>query len=91
MACERCADIHVAQREGKNKEKCYCDCHCKDLSIGTCSCGTSSNTLVCPIHGFTLNLNTDFTGLDLAPVLDDCCNDTGNAIDYTTNKGDTSD
>ena len=83
MTCERCDDIHIAQREGKNKERCYCDCHCKDLSVGTCTCGTSS-TLVCPIHGFTLNLNNDFTGLDA------CCNDT--AINFTTTKGeDTSD
>ncbi len=27
MTCEKCDDIHTAQKEGKTQESCKCDCH----------------------------------------------------------------
>ncbi len=29
IRCGKCADIHNAQLDGKNKEPCSCDCHVK--------------------------------------------------------------
>ncbi len=58
MTCDRCKDIHEAQREGKTQNKCWCDCH-------GCTC-----TWICPwtytytypstttTGTFTLNGNT---------------------------------
>lgn len=27
MTCEKCDDIHIAQRAGKTNDECKCDCH----------------------------------------------------------------
>ena len=27
MSCDRCEDIHQAQREGKQSDECKCSCH----------------------------------------------------------------
>ncbi len=27
MTCDKCTDIHTAQREGKTQEECSCGCH----------------------------------------------------------------
>lgn len=57
MSCDRCVDIHEAQRLGVVRYPCECDCH---MSSGTgtdyphywptCTCGQNS-TLPCPLHG----------------------------------------
>jgi len=58
MTCDRCEDIHKAQKEGKTNQKCECDCHIT-YSSGTgygqvCTCGQNQTTTVyCPVHGNT--------------------------------------
>ena len=27
MSCDKCEDIHIAQREGKQSDECHCSCH----------------------------------------------------------------
>jgi len=57
MACDRCEDIHKAQRDGKTNQKCECDCH-YNVSSSTygqvCTCGQNQTTTgYCPVHGNT--------------------------------------
>jgi len=65
MACNRCEDIHKAQRDGKTNQKCECDCHIS-YSTGTadlqCTCNQTGLTTgnFCPVHGNTFFLNTVF-------------------------------
>jgi len=57
MACDRCEDIHKAQREGKTNQKCECDCHYSSSGGGLinaqiCTCGQGQTfSGYCPIHG----------------------------------------
>lgn len=55
MSCDRCSDIHLAQREGKTLSRCECGCHIQpkydDYTLG-CTCGWGTTTL-CPIHGYS--------------------------------------
>ena len=27
MSCDKCEDIHIAQRAGKQSDECHCSCH----------------------------------------------------------------
>ncbi len=27
MSCDKCEDIHIAQRAGKQNDECHCSCH----------------------------------------------------------------
>lgn len=38
MTCDRCEDIHKAQRDGKTSDECKCSCH------------TSTTTITSPWH-----------------------------------------
>jgi len=33
MTCEKCSDIHEAQREGKTQNECKCTCHDMEISF----------------------------------------------------------
>ena len=60
MTCDRCVDIHRAQREGKSNQSCHCDCHCCTTSNTHplfCTCN-STNTTGCSMHGFQVQWNT---------------------------------
>jgi len=64
MVCDRCEDIHKAQKDGKTNQKCECDCHIT-YSTGTepiCTCQTSitgtTTGQFCPVHGSTFFLST---------------------------------
>ena len=35
MTCNRCTDIHQAQKEGKTQESCKCNCHTEKNYTGT--------------------------------------------------------
>ena len=50
MACDRCSDIHQAQREGKTAKKCECDCHIYSNNESECTCYTYTG-FICPVHG----------------------------------------
>lgn len=57
MTCDRCEDIHTAQKNGKTNQKCECDCHIT-YSTGTfgqiCTCNQDQTTSgYCPVHGNT--------------------------------------
>ena len=63
MTCDRCEDIHKAQRNGKTNQKCECDCHISystDSAFGQeCTCGQNNITAqYCPVHGNTFLLDT---------------------------------
>jgi len=56
MTCDRCEDIHKAQRDGKTTNKCECDCHYNVSSCTgfgqVCTCGQDLTTTgYCPVHG----------------------------------------
>jgi len=64
MACDRCEDIHKAQRNGKTNQKCECDCHII-YNTGTgnfgqvCTCGQGQTTTgYCPVHGHAFMFQT---------------------------------
>lgn len=61
MTCDRCTDIHKAQREGKTQRECGCSCH-SNYSTGTSF--TLTGTDLGDTTGGSLTLNTDFTGND---------------------------
>lgn len=76
MSCDRCIDIHTAQREGKTSKQCECDCHYSSgagttVDLG-CTCGqTFTGVNPCPVHGtgFTLTSgNTCGDDATIAPV-----------------------
>ena len=63
--CDKCNDIHTAQKEGKQDKPCSCVCHPMTnipapnwQVIETCTCGWAT-TQICPIHGN--NLQWTFT------------------------------
>lgn len=62
MTCDRCTDIHTAQREGKTQRECGCSCH-----IGY---STGANTF--SLTGATCNIGT---GVDLTSSTDSTGND----------------
>ena len=35
MTCERCTDIHKAQKDGKTQRECGCSCHNKGFATTT--------------------------------------------------------
>lgn len=41
MTCDRCSDIHLAQRNGTNCDPCRCDCHYNTT-------GTAQTTICIP-------------------------------------------
>jgi hypothetical protein len=53
MSCDRCVDIHEAQRKGNTVEECKCSCHF-DFKV-TCTCSDFASTTGCPEHTFTFN------------------------------------
>ena len=58
MTCDRCQDIHQAQREGKTNQSCHCNCHYYSSSNTQplfCTCGTGGTTVQCPVHPFSLD------------------------------------
>ena len=59
MTCDRCQDIHQAQREGKTNQSCHCDCHyCSGTNTQPlmCTCGRNT-TGCCPVHPFQFELS----------------------------------
>ena len=68
MTCDRCIDIHKAQREGKTQRECGCSCHHYTFYTGT---GTNTFTLTgattgnTAITGGTPLFTTDSTGNDV--------------------------
>jgi len=62
MTCDRCIDIHKAQKEGKTQRECGCSCH---DSIGWTSTGTTTGTINLTTDnsaGNTLNFSSDTGG-----------------------------
>ncbi len=59
--CDKCNDIHTAQKEGKQDKPCSCVCHPVTNipapswepypSITFCTCG-QNNITQCPIHNY---------------------------------------
>lgn len=66
MICDRCTDIHKAQREGKTQKECECSCH-----IGY-STGTSTFTLT---GGNTSDIGTSATTANINLTACDCTGD----------------
>lgn len=68
MACDRCEDIHQAQRNGKTNQKCECDCHISYSSGSNpfgqvCTCGQDQTTAgYCPVHGNTFTFGNAASG-----------------------------
>lgn len=63
MTCERCKDIHQAQRAGLTQRECGCSCH------RTFYTGTGTNTFTTSTGDNTMNFWTDSsasTGLNLS-------------------------
>ena len=67
MTCERCTDIHKAQKEGKTQRECGCNCHYNStfttgttftLTGNTCDTGETSSIGL---------ISTDTTGNTVAP------------------------
>jgi len=46
MSCDKCEDIHIAQRAGKQSDECHCSCH-----SGRIDYGWSWNPLTIPDTG----------------------------------------
>lgn len=53
MSCDRCYDIHKAQKAGLNDNECKCSCHDDNISLCTCSVWATSTD--CTEHSFTIN------------------------------------
>ena len=53
--CDKCNDIHTAQKEGKQDKPCSCMCHpVTNISQEPiCTCDNWNLVGVCPVHGFT--------------------------------------
>lgn len=66
MTCDRCTDIHKAQREGKTQQECGCSCHI-GYSTGTNTFTlTGGNAIFTDDTGLSSNIiHTDFTGNDV--------------------------
>lgn len=59
MTCDRCTDIHTAQREGKTQQECGCSCHYNYTTGGTFTLTGGNAT------GDTVAFKTDSTGNDV--------------------------
>jgi hypothetical protein len=55
MSCDRCEDIHQAQKAGLNDNECKCSCH--DDNECTCQSNTTW-TAPCPTHGWLVTGTT---------------------------------
>lgn len=59
MSCDRCTDIHTAQKEGKCQKSCECNCHDKSNdSVLRFDGGGWCTSTCCNSSG------TTFTGFD---------------------------
>jgi len=68
MTCDRCQDIHRAQREGKSNQPCHCNCH-YSVSSSTqpqCTCKFTSTTGICPVHGIQFQCDSDSATVDIS-------------------------
>ena len=43
MTCNRCNDVHEAQKKGITQKRCECNCHCTNIG-GTISFDTTTST-----------------------------------------------
>ena len=70
MTCDRCRDIHRAQREGKSNQSCGCSCHYSFSNIITqpkCICNsTISTTGICPVHRIQFQCDSDSGTIDVS-------------------------
>ena len=60
MSCDRCSDVHEAQKAGLTNKKCECNCHSKvDWSAATSlTWDVGTNVTACTTDGcYDINLN----------------------------------
>ena len=55
MTCDRCEDIHEAQKTGVTDKPCKCSCHDNNTNTSNCTCQWNTTwTAPCPIHGWVI-------------------------------------
>jgi len=67
MTCDRCTDIHKAQKEGKTQRECGCSCH-YNYTTGTTF--TLSGANICDIGTNTTTGNINLTSCDCTGDID---------------------
>lgn len=60
MSCNRCTDIHQAQKEGKTQLSCQCGCHTQNIGFGASTTALSIYDLTSA--GTQLTNSTSTTG-----------------------------
>lgn len=80
MSCDRCEDIHIAQRDGKTSDECKCSCHT--------SITTTNPWHWEPIQPFYYQPQVPCTGDPIPPQGETICRDLFWRVNTGLNTGD---